>query len=234
MQNNPDRKEENGSILFYILIAVALFAALSYSVSQMMRGGADLGSQNQAILVDDVLDYARNLKETIQTLRIMNECQDDEISFERSPFDGSDAPYINASAPSDFSCHVFHPQGGGIGNANPIEDVSGSNYVFTGVFGVTDIGSDSNSELSIILRGLDSGACGQINDKIGLAAPLTDEMPNTNFVTTTFQGSYSLNGGVGDNIGTGNAMYNSRPVGCFYEDSATSGEYIFYQVLIPR
>ncbi len=234
MQNNSIKNQEKGSILFYILIAVALFAALSYTVSQMMRGGADLGAQNKTVLVDDLLDYSRSLKETIQTLRIMNECQEDEISFERSPFDGSDTPYVNASAPSDFSCHVFHPQGGGIGNANPLEDISASSYVFTGVFGVTDIGSDSNAELTMILRGISAETCRLINEKIGVAAPQTDEMPNTNFITSTFQGSYSLDGGVGSNIGTGNAIYDNTPIGCFYEDNATAGEYIFYQLLIPR
>lgn len=227
-------KSQSGSILFYILIAVALFAALSYAVSSMMRGGAEIGEQKDSILIDGTLEYARNVKQAIQTLRISNSCSDDEISFERSPFDGSDADYTNASAPTDFSCHVFHPQGGGLGYSTPDEDLSDYNYVFTGVFGVTDFGSNSSGELSFILRGVSLDQCTKINTKLGLGAPQSDDTANTNFFTVTFAGSFALDGGIGSGMGSGDAMYDGHAAGCFYEDNATTGEYFFYQVLLPR
>lgn len=45
------RKGERGNVLIYILIAIALFAALSYTVGNMMRGGnADMIDEENASL----------------------------------------------------------------------------------------------------------------------------------------------------------------------------------------
>ncbi len=225
---------QQGSVLVYILLAVALFASLSYAVSRMMRGGESIGQENRAVMVNDVLGYARTMKEGIQALRISNGCEETQISFERSPFDGSDTNYVNTSAPSDFSCHVFHPQGGGLGAAKPLSDITTQDYVFTGSFGVTDLGSDSEAELALIMRDIGLDFCTEINSKLGMPAPLTDISSSADFYTSTFDGSYVLTSGVGDGINTGNAAYNAKMAGCFLENNVTAGEYFFYQVLIPR
>ncbi len=229
-----DRVTEKGSILVYILLAVALFAALSYAVSNMMRGNVEIGRENRAVLANDILGYARSVKETVQTLRITEQCSDTQISFERSPFDGSDTNYENAAAPSDFSCHVFHPQGGGLGSATPMAKVSAFDYVYTGDLAVSDVGSNAGAELSFIVRDIDAEICSEINEKLGLQVPQTDIATSANFYNTTFQGTYSLSSSVGDGIGTGDAMYNAQLSGCFYENNVTAGEHFFYQVLIPR
>ncbi len=228
------RIAQRGSALIYVLLAVALFAALSYTVSRMMRGGENIGRENRALLANDVIGYARSLKTTIQSLQISNGCTDTQISFERSPFDGSDTDYTNTNAPADFSCHVFHPQGGGVGAAKPLSDITDRDYVYTGTFGVSAIGSDSNAELAVIVRDLPLEMCEEINQKLGLEAPQTDISSSADFYTSTFDGSYSLTSGVGDAINTGDAAYNAQMAGCFYENSVTTGEYFFYQVLIAR
>lgn len=225
---------QSGNVLVYILIAVVLFAALGFVVSNMMRGGTSVGGEKKAVMGDEILAYALAVREAVQALRVSNGCAEEQISFERSPFDGSDSDYVNASAPSNFSCHVFHPDGGGLSSMRPPSEISTSDYTYTGSFGVTDLGSDSEAELAMILPGLGLIACQKINDRLGLGAPAVDAMPNTDFYTDEFTGAYSLSGGLGTGIGSGSAEYDGKPAGCFFENTATAGEYFFYQVLLSR
>ena len=51
---------QSGNIIFIILIAVALFAALSFVVSQMMRGPTTIGEEKDGVIVAEILAYAQN------------------------------------------------------------------------------------------------------------------------------------------------------------------------------
>lgn len=74
---------ERGNILFLLLLAVVLFAALSYAVTQSMRGGGNDASKEKV-----ELEYARvnnllvELTTTLQRMR-MNGCEVKD--FERVP-----------------------------------------------------------------------------------------------------------------------------------------------------
>ncbi len=108
----------NGNVLFLILLAVALFAALSFAVTQSGRGGGNNISQDQAELaVSQIMQFGSSITSTIERLRLSNGCRLTQISFASdSDRDGNwfdtDDLYHNTSSPTDFSCHVFHPNGG--------------------------------------------------------------------------------------------------------------------------
>lgn len=98
-----------GNVLFLILLAVALFAALSYAVTQAGRSGGKNISDEQADLdqaVDENCEVSVNI--AIDRLKLINGCRDDDISYELP--DGTNE---NANNPSDTSCFVFHPAGAG-------------------------------------------------------------------------------------------------------------------------
>ena len=102
-----DRKTEQGNVFFYILIAVALFAALSYAVSRNNTGSTDIFTDEQAKLAaQEIIEYGNTVANAVQKLRLRG-CSDTEISFENDIIDG----YENGT---NTSCQVFHVDGGDI------------------------------------------------------------------------------------------------------------------------
>ena len=100
----------SGNVLFLILLAVALFAALGYAVTKATGGGViDITKE------ENELDQAKseNFESAINAakwrLTIVNGCQPKEVSYETPEGD-----YANPAAPANRECHVFFPEGGGV------------------------------------------------------------------------------------------------------------------------
>ena len=68
------RANNSGNVLFLILIAVALFAALSYAVTNSGRtGGGQALSRDQAkIKASELLQYASYIQQTMTRLSYSN------------------------------------------------------------------------------------------------------------------------------------------------------------------
>lgn len=94
--------KQSGNILFLILIAVALFAALSYAVTQSNRGGgSNAQAEKDQINTAQYLQWASNIKYAITRMKLINGCEDTDITF-----------YNNPARPE---CGIFHPDGGAVG-----------------------------------------------------------------------------------------------------------------------
>lgn len=107
-------QRSDGNALFLILIALALFGALSYAVTQSSRGGGDI-SREQALLDDAQAEQCTALVEYgINKIKLLNGCVLDQFSYELP--DGSNA---NSDAPSDERCHIFRDNGGGVTPCGP-------------------------------------------------------------------------------------------------------------------
>lgn len=64
------RRSENGNVLFLIMIAVALFAALSYAVTSSTRTSPASVSKEQAQLIaSDLMQYASLMTSGIMRMR---------------------------------------------------------------------------------------------------------------------------------------------------------------------
>ncbi len=72
-------KDEFGNALFLILIAVALFAALSYAVTNSGRGGGGIDREQNEILAAQLLNQAAAMRTQYQRLQIIG--QYDQILF---------------------------------------------------------------------------------------------------------------------------------------------------------
>lgn len=114
--------KRRGNILFLILLAVVLFAALSYAVTQSLRGGgSNANAEKGAVKAADVVNYFTNIRMAVQRIRLVNQCSDIQISFDHNNGAAqcltSETPatnHENPNSPTNCTCHVFHPLGGGV------------------------------------------------------------------------------------------------------------------------
>lgn len=102
-------KREAGNALFLILIAVALFAALSYAITQSSRGGGGIEKEQEMLDTAVAQQCEASVDHGIMRLDIVNGCSEDEISYELA--DGTNE---NPNNPSDTSCFIFHSDGAGV------------------------------------------------------------------------------------------------------------------------
>lgn len=68
LRATPRLRAAHGNALFIILIAVALFAALSYAVTQSGRGGGSVNKEQIVIKAANMVQYATNLRTAVQRM----------------------------------------------------------------------------------------------------------------------------------------------------------------------
>ena len=187
-------KSERGNAMLWILVCIALFAALSYAVmGGSQGGGGDVSREKTALGVSELAQYADTLRSAAQRLLIQEGCSESQLSFEPSPFPGS-GDYYNSAAPGDYRCHVFHPAGGGVtAQAIPDEVLTtpgGGSETITGDIVVDSLGT-ARSELGLLVSPLTIQACQEINAKF--AQMDAAAVPPEDAVTSTakFTGSYT-------------------------------------------
>lgn len=247
------QQNERGSVIVWILVMVALFGALSYTVSQGSRGGASDLTQKQAELAaTSILDHASQVKNAVRQLQI-NGCSDTEISFDQAFVSG----YSNPNSPSDESCHVYSTYGGGLRYQNPnIEwlDTSKSSephyntWFANGGMWVNGLGTDGSGsscltsaqdcrELIIGVPFIKKEICMAINKALswGVDNTGTAYQDNGNSFAannTPFVGSYINEANMGS---ASPSDYSNIFNGCIEGDTNPSSEtYSFFQVLIAR
>jgi hypothetical protein len=237
-------KSQRGNALWFILIAVALLGILT---AVMSRGGGSSGDtgryEQETILASDILRYAASIENTVQTLMVRG-CSENEISFENSLL----PTYTNPDAPTDESCHVFEPEGGGLSFIDWSEKMSSSvsgpsRFGFAGRSEIFNVGTDCAAasprcaELYIFFRMYHAAdICAALNrNTIG-----SNTVPTAGgvFGTPAFTGTFTT--GVATTLGTaGNGpIFAGEKAGCYQDTNETHSDgtpfYDFYYVLHER
>lgn len=216
---------ENGNILFYILIAVALFAALSYVVANMIRGGGNIAQEKDAMAVTEILDYAHAVRQAVQVLKISNGCADEEISFENTIIPG----YDNGT---NTKCQIFHPDGGAMNWTTPSDSITTSPWFFQGEYRIAGIGASGPTELLMSLSGISQSVCTLINERLDVPNPSGPPENDGYDTSTPFQGFYNDAGGLSAGNNGEETNFSGKMAACF--DGPPAGTYHFYQILIAR
>jgi hypothetical protein len=248
-----DYKNQAGNALFLILIAVALFAALSYAVTQSGKGGASTSNEQADLLAARMMQDAALVQSTVTRL-LVSGCTLAKLNFDNTVFAG----YANASAPADKSCNVFDPAGGGLQWLVPpvralLTVTRPYFYALTPIANLGTISDEavngkcilsaqwaSCTELVMVVIDISKAVCMKINTRMGIA-PGTLDVPQDHGIDsqgTPYNGTFVK---TYDDIGTPDVTPDedlrllAAPTGCYKEVGGTNnGRYIFYNVLVVQ
>lgn len=235
-------KNQKGNVLFLILIAVALFAALSYAVTQSSRSGGDASRETNVINTASLTQYPNSVRTSV--LRLIIAGVDPLDIYFNMP-----DQFTTASGHSHFASReaagVFHPQGGGAAYqqvpANLTAGLQALDWAFNADFeipllGLSQASSGSGNDLIAFADGVTESICGRVNRELHnddvipvLSAPVTI---NNNRTATTTAPTNPTTETVLDAQIDGNNWFSNKAFGCFRNGS--SGNYVFYYVLAER
>lgn len=174
---------KSGNVLFLILIAVALFAALSYAVTQSSKtSGGSVDKDKARLQASEIVNFMGSVKAAVDRVMLINKCAFNQLAFENNVYENTAGALLrpdggNPDAPADKSCHIFHTNGGGV---QPyIVDIKNP-HNYTGVYKpghgadslrvIDNIGS-SVSDLTFHFADIDEEVCKAFNDLNGVDNP---------------------------------------------------------------
>lgn len=232
------RLPESGNVLFYILIAVALIAALSFAVVQSGGGGTKGISDDRARLIaTEIIEYSNVMSSAVSQLTLRG-VDLGELCFDDANWGGSN--YAYSPACDDNFNKIFHISGAGVnwvqapseamdGAASPdnLWHIYGDNEVES--VGTT-CGAAGCSDLILVVDELAKSVCQQINGLLDVTATSEDPPTDTDIGETRYIGAFGYTATIGDEAG--GAELVGRASGCF--ENTTDNKYVFYKVLIAR
>ena len=213
-------KTEKGNAIIWILIAVALFAALGYAFSSTSRNSTITLTDTEAkSYANQIIAYGNELKAAVKRMSLRG-IDETEFSFANAIDIPNNPAGHNPNCTSD-RCAVFNPQGGQL---TPVF-FDGSAQVR--VIGVDGVGT-TEGELMLTIFGVDSNVCLKINQTLDVGTvgtlPATDS-----FTVVTYDGTY---GTTPDPIGNTETSLSGQQSFC--AEGAVAGNYHYHQVLIAR
>jgi hypothetical protein len=217
------KKMQKGNVLFIILLAVSLFAALTYAVSDSFRGGTSTITESQAeIAADKILRDMASIRQGFEYLWNQQGCSIDDISF------------ANPATPP-HQCDIFHPEGAGISYPNYLEQYQDSPPSQVGVFSyvgpwhwahgtdagnyrIIGLGTDAQ-DLMLHFNFVDEKICTAVNRQVDRDII---EIPNEPLAEN--------DGDIGAGVET--SVFAGKTYGCFRKNSPTFGTFnqIFFAI----
>lgn len=237
-----DRTSERGNVLFLILIAVALFAALSYAVTQSTRsGGGDASKETNLVNAAQITQYPASIKTAITRMIISNSIDPKDLLFDTpSTFDSA-----NIDTDVDLQrLAVFYPTGGGasyvaapnsvMNTGTGATNTSGT-WHFNGENRVLNVGltgttlSVDDADIIAFLPDVKKAVCDSIHDKLGISKTYTT-VSGIDFLTDMDEAKSLPRLAAGGGTITLANVLDGQPQGCFNDGDI----YVYYHVVAER
>lgn len=226
-----------GSALFLILIAVVLFAALTYAITQSNRGdGNSMSKEGATIQITRLFNFGSEVRAAVNKL-LLKGCSIEELSFENDTVGG----YTNANSPSNRSCHIFDIAGGGV--AFPFSQMYQANNELINTYGdfnwniscnrqMGGIGVEANDDMRMVYFIRRKQICDAINIRAGIFNMTT--IPEGFFHWSNYTGVCGSGGGYFWVSGITPTQYIGKSEGCYAYPLSNGGGYLAYMTLIDR
>ena len=226
-------RNSDGNVLFLILIAVALFAALSYAVTSSSRGGGKGISEEKANMGAAAIEqYVAHLRAEVQRLMIANGYGIENLDWRNDYWkrlNGDPSVGILHSPLSPKAgCAVFSDHGGPVSasidfspytapayNAESPEWKVKGGHLTTNWINVKNAGTDAN-DIGIIVYGIDHAVCSILLDPVTRPKNIIESYDNQPDADIADPGKYTGVNSVIDepeNLGDFFANYNSLATG---------------------
>ena len=177
--SSPSRRTaESGNVLFLILVAVVLFAALTYAVTQSRWGNNEESVEKNLISKAQITQYPADISTSIVRMMLNHDVTIDQLDFNPpTAFDIPNTAYVDPHGKRIRA--VFHADGGGItwqqAPAVVMDDGQPGQWYYNANFSIPNIGNTSvmdasGNDLIAFLPGVRQDVCEKIDESVGLAA----------------------------------------------------------------
>ncbi len=167
--SNPE-KQQSGNALIYVLIAIALFAALSF-VLRRQTDTSEAGVVNQEqteLYAAQLISYSAQVKSSVEQM-LFSGAFPEELTF----FVPGDAHYDNEATYRNIY-KIFHPAGGGLSIKPLPPEIRGGNGSepspdpgwYLGRFNNVEWTKTASADIILVAYKITRPVCEAINDKI--------------------------------------------------------------------
>lgn len=232
-RQRPNTNYEKGTVLVYVFLGIALFAALSYVISRNLDAPTQAVSEDQtSIRADRILNYVNQMRGVLQQLKFSGVPVTDLNFVMRD--DRFQNPGGTDFATSPHFTKVFHPGGGGLSEIsldNSYKDPAAANPVQIALQFGTNVEWTPTAGTDVLLTviNLHADICRTINDRLYGSGnitpnpPVTTISPQNVFVNTT--------SGANDDFEAADcAECDGRVALCVQDDTS----YTFYTVVAAQ
>lgn len=219
-------KHHSGNVIFILMIAVILIAALTYAISRSESSVTNLTREKAAIAAAEVSSFAMGVKRSTENMTRQGKSES-TISFAAAGLTGYGTP---DTLPAN---EIFHIRGGGVSYMGVPSNVNnGAQWEFSSFTAAPGVGDDATPDLMMILPNVQENFCRSYNEKAGYdagAAIPTDDSMCLYDTTKRFNGTFATGGAI--NTMNANTFRTPAPYACV---SCADGKYHAYYVLLSR
>ncbi len=219
-------RRQSGNALFLILIAVALFAALSYALTSSGRGSSSIDKETLEIETAKFLQMLSMTNSITQRWTLINGWNINNIDYRTPDMSGSGLGDVTGCSVPE--CNVFNSGGGGVSPYLPAEFTYNTTGACTSmvieprpaemdVVSVLGHGTDL-SELIMTWRCVKLEVCDKINQVSGVTSagdsPLIGTLGSWNTDYQYFRGAGILDGFTTDQLGKDDSRIEGQNTFC--------------------